>query len=264
MPSSCEKLSSLPANFNSRLMSSSLRNCQLYLTQYGNAPNPSASACFPTSTAANPVDLPAATSTIYSVYSCLKSSGSVLCSFNADCQTKTYEVGAVPSPTPSIGVDLLYDGGFESGTYGNWSVPQSPNVPTELSTQNPHTGGWGYHAKFANINGGSISLTRVILGIEPGRQYQFKAWVRHDNPSGSVTTFYLYAYPLVGASTPAAEASLGSLPANTWTQKTITFTATSSWFQLQLSAGGQVSGNTGSAGGVDNIWIDDVTLTRLN
>ncbi len=252
----------MPANFNSRAMSSSLRSCQVFLTQYGNAPNPTASACFPTSTAANPENLAAATSTLASVYSCLQTAN-VICSFNADCQTKTYPVDQVPEPTPSIGVDLLYDGGFESGTYGNWSVPQSPNLPTELSTLYPRTGNWGYHVKYANINGGSTVLSRVILGIEPGRQYQFTAWVRHDNPAGAATNLYLRAYP-GDAATSAADAGLQALPANTWAQRVITFTATSSWFQLQISAGGTVSGVTNSAGGVDNIWVDDATLTRLN
>ena len=251
----------MPANFNSRLMSTSLRACQLALTTFGMAPNPTATSCFPTTTAAIPVDLAAATSTLASVYSCLQTAN-VLCSFNADCQTKTYPVDQVPTPTPSIGVDLLYDGSFESGTYGNWSVPQSPIVPTELSTQTPRTGSWGYHAKYANINGGTITLSRVILGIEPGRQYQFKAWVRHDNPAAT-SRFLLGAYP-VGVVTPDAQSSLQTLPANTWSERTITFTATSSWFQLQVTAGGTVSGVTNSPGGVDNIWVDDLTLTRLN
>ncbi|KAK0726909.1 hypothetical protein B0T26DRAFT_747303 [Lasiosphaeria miniovina] len=242
-------------------MSSSLRLCSAALTAYGNAPNPTANACFPTSTAATPLNLDVATSTLTSLFSCLQTAN-VLCTFNADCQTSTYTVGQVPSPTPSIGVDVLYDGGFESGTYGNWSVPQSPILPTELSTQHPHTGSWGYHVKYANINGGSIVLSRVILGIEPGRQYTLSAWLLHDN-TAAATNFYLYAYP--GAyMTPASEASLQPLPANTWVRRTITFTPASSWLQLQLSGGGQVSGVTGSAGGVDNIWVDDITLTRLN
>ncbi|KAK0631086.1 WSC domain-containing protein [Bombardia bombarda] len=267
LPSSCEKFSSMPANFNSRYLSSSLRQCQLYLTQYGNAPNPTASACFPTSTAANPPDVAAATSTLLSVYSCLRTAN-VLCTFNADCQTATYTVGQVPAPTQSIGVDVLLDGNFDTGSYRNWSVPQSPNVPTELSTVHDRTAaagsvGYSYHVKYANINGGSIVLSRVILGIEPGKQYQFKAWLLHDNPSGAVTNFYLYAYP-AGGSTPGTEAGLNGVPANTWVQRTITFTASSSWFQLQVSAGGQVSGNTGSAGGVDNIYVDDIQLVRLN
>ncbi|KAK3387303.1 WSC domain-containing protein [Podospora didyma] len=262
LPASCEKFSSMPANFNSRLLSASLLSCRNQLTQYGNAANPTATACFPTSVPANPANVDVATSTLLSVYSCLQTAN-VICSYNADCKTATYTVGQVPSPTPSIGVDLLLDGGFESGTYGSWSVPQSPNVPTELSTQNPHTGSWGYHVRYANINGGSTVLSRVILGIEPSRQYRLNAWLRHDN-AGAATNFYLYAYPL-GGSTPAGEAGLGaSLPVNTWTQRSITFTAVSSWFQLQVSAGGQVVGNTGTAAGVDNIWIDDITLTRLN
>ena len=200
----------MPANFNSRLMSTSLRACQLALTTYGNLPNPTAISCFPTSTALTPINVAVATSTLSSVYSCLQTAN-VLCSFNADCQTKTYPVGEVPTPTPSIGVDLLYDGGFESGTYGNWSVLQTLNLPTELSTQNPRTGNWGYHAKFANINGYTLPLSRVILGIEPGRQYQFKAWVRHDN-AAATSQFSLAAYP-VGATT--TDVSLLTLPANT-------------------------------------------------
>jgi hypothetical protein len=187
----------------------------------------------------------------------------VLCSYNADCQTKTYPVWQVPEPTPSIGVDLLYDGGFESGTYGNWSIPQSPNLLTELSTQNPHTGAWGYHAKYPNINGVTLGLGRVVLGIEPGRQYQFKAWVRHDNPTGAATSFALAADP-GGFTTPSSESGLGALPANTWSLRVLTFTATASWVQLKLNVAGQVTGVTNTPGGVDNIWVDDATLTRLN
>ncbi len=83
--------------------------------------NPVATACFPMTTAVNPTNAAAASETMSSVWSCLQTAG-VLCNVNADCVTKTYTVGQVFPPVPTVGVDILGDGGFESGTYGNWTL----------------------------------------------------------------------------------------------------------------------------------------------
>jgi hypothetical protein len=47
-------------------------------------------------------------------------------------------------------------------------------------------------------------------------------------------------------------------------QRTLTFTATTPWLQLMASVGGNALMPLSSSGGVNNIWIDDGTFTRLN
>ena len=165
-------------------MSNALRLCQNTLTAFGMTPLPSATACFPTTTAAVPAAT-AASATMSSVWSCLQSAG-IFCNMNADCATKTYTVGQVPSPTstPTIGANLLSDGGFESGNYGNWTlVGFNQHLVPAITTARRHSGSYAVHFHYPNTNGISATLQRDVFNIQPGKPYQFRFWVYHENPA---------------------------------------------------------------------------------
>jgi hypothetical protein len=243
------------------MMSQSLNYCSRYLTLYGMTANAAAKACFPTSTASNPANSAVATSTMRSVWSCLQTA-SLLCTMDSSCITGTYTAGQVPTPTPSIGVDLLKDGGFESDNLGAWTTSGfNQHLTGDVSTGRPHTGSYSYHIYFPNTNGVSGSLTRTVR-VEPGRQYTFKLSYYHENPAAYMS---LYLYVLTaGAQTDFNSAQLTKTTANQWFERSLTFTATTSWLQLQVSSGGNVGGTNGEAAYRNNVWIDDITLTRLN
>ncbi|KAB5549591.1 hypothetical protein GE09DRAFT_1190427 [Coniochaeta sp. 2T2.1] len=116
------------------MMYYALASCMRTLTSYGMTVNRAATICFPTSTAMSQPDSDVATSTMLSVWSCLQTA-SLLCSMDSSCVTAAYAVGQAPTPTPSVGVDLLKDGGFESGSIGGWSkLGFTQNITGEVST----------------------------------------------------------------------------------------------------------------------------------
>lgn len=253
----CNSLTS--ANFQSRALSTILANCKRALTTFGNAVNPVATACFPTSVAAVPANLDVAKETATSVFNCLQTA-SIFCTFESACVTKTYTVGQVPSPTPTIGVDIVQNGGFESG-FTNWTVvaPDSPNLAQQVSSDRVRTGNSAYVGRFLNLNGNTATTTQVIKGLEPGKQYVASLWYLHTNPSAT-TGLYFYANP--GGY--YVYQSLNGRSPNVWSEMVLSFTPVSSWIELKLSPQGIVAGNARDEVGKDNIFIDDVTLKRLS
>ncbi|KAK0736199.1 WSC domain-containing protein [Apiosordaria backusii] len=254
LPAICRSLSS--SNLNSRSVAGSVSGCKSALTRYGMTPVPAASACFPTTVIpANPASS-VARSIADSVYACLNApTASVICQSDSACVTNTYTVGQVPSPTPTLGVDLLEgDGTFEDGTLGNFVVGASTHlVSTTVSPARPRSGSLGLHMRYLNVNGGGNSLT-YTMPVVPGKQYRWSLFCQHTNQA-SLTSLYLYVYPDL-LQTSFNEAQLYQTPANVWQTRTITFTAAASWVQLVFNVGGNVNS-------VDDVYIDDITLIRL-
>ncbi|KAM7223159.1 WSC domain containing protein, partial [Rhypophila decipiens] len=249
----CRTLGS--STLNSRSVGPTASACKSALTRFGMTPVPAASACFPTGIPAVPSSAVAA-SIRSSIYDCINApTASLVCNFNADCQTNTYTVGQAPSPTPSLGVDLLRgDGTFESGTLGNWVLGWGTNlVYTTVTTVNPRSGSRSLLMRYLNVNGGGNSITYNMFVI-PGRQYQFNLYYRHTNPS-SATSLYLYVYPDT-IQTDFTTSQLNNAPANVWGTRTVTFTAAVSWVQLVINVGGNV-------GSPNDVYIDDITFKRL-
>ena len=258
LPTPCDRLT---VSTFFRSMSAALRSCQVSLGAWGMTANPVATACFPTTTAANPTNSAAASTTMSSVWSCLQTAG-VLCSTNADCVTKTYTVGQVPPPVPTVGVDVLGDGGFESGTYGGWTLTGfNQHLTSEIHTGRPHSGSYGLRLYFPNTNGISGTFTRQVLDIEPGKPYEFRYWYYQEN-SNALMSIYQYVYP-VGASSSFDSAQIYQTPAGVWTQRIVSFTPTSSFLNLRISAGGNVKTPNGSNEGKNTVWIDDIQLVRM-
>ncbi|KAK4202426.1 WSC domain-containing protein [Triangularia verruculosa] len=254
LPAACRQLAS--TTLNSRSVGSSMSACKSALTRYGMPQNPAATACFPTTALPAVPASSVARSVADSVYACLHApTASVVCQADSECVTNTYTVGQVPSPTPSIGVDLLKgDGTFEDGTVGDFVIGSATNlVSTTVTNARPHSGSLGLLMRYLSVNGGGNSLT-YNLPVVPGKQYRFSLYYQHTNPSAA-TSLYLYVYPDV-LQTSFTEAQLVGTPANVWGTRSITFMAAASWVQLVFNVGG----NTGQT---NDVYIDDVTFVRL-
>ncbi|KAK4172123.1 WSC domain-containing protein [Triangularia setosa] len=253
LPVQCEQLTS--TLYQSQAMSGSLWNCQNILTRYGLQPNPI--TCFPTSTATNPPDAAAATSTIRSVHSCLRSA--YICTKATACETKTYPVGQVPIPTPSVGVELLNDGGFESGQWGNWTLTgDTTRMFGQVSSFLPRTGSYSYHVLNQNYASAALVLARTI-SVEPGKYYRFKANVWITNPQVPNNIHLVANPPGYNQQIPLRYSTPGM-----WREVSMQFQTTSSWLELQLLVTAQPTYyNPQQWEGQNNMFIDDVSLVRL-
>ncbi len=258
LPSPCDKLS---ASTTYRSMSTALRACQTSLLSWGMTTIPAATACFPTSTAIVPANSAAASETLSSVWSCLQTAG-VLCSVNADCATKTYTVGQVPSPVPTVGVDVLSDGGFESGTYGNWSLLSfNQYLVPEIQGARPHSGTYGLRVYFPNTNGATGTFVRQVNGLEAGKPYEFRFWYYHEN-ANALMSIYQYVFP-VGAASSYDASQITQTQTGVWRQRILAFTATSSFLSIRITPGGNMLPPSGGDLGKNTIWIDDIQLVRM-
>lgn len=181
---------------------------------------------------------------------------------NADCVTKTYTVGQVPSPVPTVGVDILGDGDFESGTYGNWTLAGfNQYLVPEIQTGRPHSGNYGVRVYFPNTNGASGTFSRQLYDIEAGKPYEFRLWYYHEN-ANALNSLYQYVYP-VGASTSFDTAQLYQTQTGIWRQRILAFTPTSSFLNIRFSVGGNVLNPNGNDLGKNTVWIDDIQLFRM-
>ncbi|KAG7289214.1 hypothetical protein NEMBOFW57_005577 [Staphylotrichum longicolle] len=258
LPGPCDKLTS---STNYLSLSTALRSCQSTLRSWGMTANPVATACFPTTTAIYPSNAAVVSSTMSSVWSCLQTAG-VLCNANADCVTKTYTVGQVPTPVPTVGVDVLGDGGFESGTFGNWSVSGfNERMTADILAGRPHSGRNGLRMSFANTSGASGVLFRMIYDVEAGKPYEFRLWLYSEN-NQAFTSVSQGAFP-VSAATNIEGAQLYQAASGVWVQRIVAFTATSSFLHLRVTAGGNVVEPTGGNQGKNTIWIDDIQSVRM-
>lgn len=260
LPNPCDRLT---LSTFSRYMSTALRSCMSTLTSWGMTANPVATACFPTTTAANPPNPAAASSTMSSVWSCLQTAN-VLCTLGTACQTSTYSIDAVPSPTPTIGVNLLgqEDSTFDSGSWGNWQrTGFNQHLVPEFTNARSKSGAGSLKIYFPNTNGLSGVLFQQVTGIEAGKVYQFRYWLYHENPA-ALTGSYQYIYP-VGVGTTFEDAQLHQAPAGVWRQRVLSFTATSTFLNIRITVGGNVLDSIGSAAGRNNVYIDDIELVRM-
>ncbi|VBB71455.1 Putative protein of unknown function [Podospora comata] len=254
LPGQCELLAS--TLYQPQAMSLYLSNCHYILTRYGLQPNPV--TCFPTSTATSP-DAAAATSTIRSVHSCLRSS--YVCSKAMSCETSTYPVGQVPVPTQSVGVETLNDGGFESGQFGSWNLTGDTRLLTgQISAFQARTGNHSYYVYNPNYYHAGLVLTRRVVGVEPGKSYRFKAnvWISNNQVNNHIQ---------LNVSPPGLGQQFMQRynTAGMWREIAVHFTTTSSWLELQLTVVAQPMyiNNPQQWEGPNNIFIDDISLVRL-
>ncbi|KAK4647430.1 uncharacterized protein QC761_101440 [Podospora bellae-mahoneyi] len=254
LPGQCELLAS--TLYQPQAMSMYLFNCHYILTRYGLQPNPV--TCFPTSTATSP-DAAAATSTIRSVHSCLRSS--YVCSKSMTCETSTYPISQVPVPTQSVGVETLSDGGFESGQFGSWNLTGDTRLLTgQISAFQARTGNHSYYVYNPNYYHAGLVLTRRVVGVEPGKYYRFKAnvWISNNQVNNYIQLSV--SPPGLGQQFMQRYSTAG-----VWREIAVHFTTTSSWLELQLTVVAQPMyiNNPQQWEGPNSIFIDDISLVRL-
>jgi hypothetical protein len=137
----------------------------------------------------------------------------------------------------------------------------------QSSANHARSGSHSIHYQFLNFNGiAQTGLSRHLTGIQPGATYEMRAWVKHRNTQAS-TYFYVLVEPgnlVANGPFRTDSRGLGDLPPGQWRETVLTFTPVTSYVTLRVVPGGLVSQNSGEQVGKDDIWVDDITLTRLS
>lgn len=258
LPSACQRLTS---NVPYVVASQYISQCRAFLGVAGATASLPATTCFPTPIRVN--GPAAASSTVSSIIQCMTApSASLFCQYGSRCTTSTYTIGQVPAPaaTDGVGADLVKDGGFESGTLGEWVetyVLSRPPVTEAINGARPRSGNYGLSLAYNNNNGASIVWSRVIKVI-PGKNYQFQAYFQQSN---QITGCGISLSIGQGSQTSVA---MRNFAPNQWSPVSLTFKSGRSVERLQVQWYCNVYGDVGSADGKNNIWFDDWTLTRLD
>ena len=86
--------------------------------------------------------------------------------------------GNLPGPADS----LLWDGGFESGIFGNgfaWTLPSGiPGVQFSFDTREKHSGNRSLRLLFNGRYNLSLNSPCAEVAVQPSTDYHFSAWVR--------------------------------------------------------------------------------------
>ncbi len=233
--------------------------CVATLKSYTTLLAPAATSCWPSNFyVANTV-------TASSIYACLVApTNGLMCSYDSDCHTSTYTVGQEPTPTPSIGVNLVSDPSFESGTLGNWNVTTraGTGLHVAVSSALAHTGKYSIAMHVDNVDGYAYWITGPNIAVEPGASYQLTYYTYQTNPS-ALTEVIAYAFPQSANNYDYFGTAV--TPANRWfTGTVVTFTAATSWVNLAFYVAGNLISPAGSAAGINDVYIDDVSLVRLS
>ncbi|KAJ4315651.1 hypothetical protein N0V94_005848 [Neodidymelliopsis sp. IMI 364377] len=247
------------------MASSALAYCKANMSPQSSAGISGAASCFPSTIPYNPASIQPAAS---SARSCLMGpSVSMYCQFDSACVTKTYTAGQEPSAsqeasaTATTGIDMFKDGGFEDGTFGAWKQNDGLNsglMNAAVNSARPHTGSYGISLRYDNINGASVNWLRNMK-LTPGKSYQLQLYYFSTNPGGSWCAINMQTE--MGN---LQDTTLRNSAANTWLTKTLTFKATKSWSYVYISFGCNVDALPRSTGGVNSVWLDDVTLKQID
>jgi hypothetical protein len=200
------------------------------------------------------------TNTPLSIYGCV-ASASLYCSYASQCTTNTYTVGQVPTATPAPNPNLIFNSGFETGDVSGWTF-SNPLTPFQQSvtSSRAHTGTYSFLAAFENDNGHNTVLEQTLT-VEPGATYTASFWWSQDNPS-AYCGVSIYPSPYVPGSQTLI--SLTGTAAGQWSQVTTTWQNPTSYTTVGVEFYCNVGGSINSAAYKNNIYLDDISLTRVD
>ncbi len=246
------------AGIGGRILDSYASACRYSLLSYATLLAPAATACWPAN------GYVANTVTASSVYDCLAApTASLICSYDSNCATSTYTVGEEPTPVPTIGVNLIPDPSFESGTMGNWTVTERGGSALQVSVglARSKTGDYSLAMHTGNTDGFSDYITINGLSVVPGATYRFSYSALQTN-ANALTSVSVWAFPQMATNYDYNSAPV--ITPNQWQAGSLTFTAATSWVNMAFLVSGNRLGTSGSAQGINDIYIDDVSFVRLS
>ena len=169
--------------------------------------------------------------------------------------------GSLPGPADS----LLWDGGFESGIFGNgfaWTLPGgAQGVQFSFDTREKHSGNRSLRLLFNGRHNLSLNGPCAEVSVQPSTAYHFSAWVK----TTSITTeqgirFQLHPMGTQDNSTVVTSDLRGTQP---WTNIETSWTSEKNVQELQVCVARLPSQEFDDK--IQGIaWVDDVALVPVS
>jgi hypothetical protein len=152
---------------------------------------------------------------------------------------------AVVLPAPAV--EFVTNPGFEVDLTG-WTETDPTSILTlTRDTGTVRTGVGSLKMAYTGGGAGQSSIAQnTVTGLVVGQNYTVSAWCY--NPTGSTAIA-----PYIGHNAGSGTSATTPLPANTWTQRTVTFTATATSAVFWI-------GNSGVTGAGQATYVDDVSV----
>lgn len=163
--------------------------------------------------------------------------------------------GNLPGPADS----LLWDGGFESGIFGNgfaWALPGGMPVQFSFDTREKHSGNRSLRLLFNGRSNLGLNGPCAEVAVQPSTAYQFSAWVRTQ----SITTEQGIRFQLRSIGTQDATVVTSDLRGTQpWTKIATSWTSGKNAQELQVCVARLPSQEFDDK--IQGIaWVDDVAL----
>lgn len=168
--------------------------------------------------------------------------------------------GNLPGPADS----LLWDGGFESGIFGNgfaWALPGGMPVQFSFDTREKHSGNRSLRLLFNGRSNFGLTGPCAEVEVRPSTAYQFSAWVQTQ----SITTEQGIRFQLRPIGTPdnAAIVTRDLRGTQAWTRIETTWTSGKNVQELQVCVARLPSQEFDDK--IRGIaWVDDVALVPVS